>query len=145
VEKITKSLPTLSIEPPKAQENKNAPAQKTSKKTVSTIYQVRLSPEWNSNGFRFLSLNGSRYSRKIVLKQAKSGGSQFLLKKDGALIINLMNDFDIELAFYPPTNKGHEQFKPFTLEVYNDKRKVISQQNVSSRMKVYRINQKQNK
>ncbi len=141
VKKVTDALPIKIVKKGDKSENKSGQSSKGAKVSVAPTYQVRLTSGWNRNGFRFLSLNGSRYSRKILLKQAKAEDSRFSLDGDGSLVIRLMNHFEIELAFYPPTEQGHEQFEPFFLDVYNSKQKIISHQKITSRMKVYRASQ----
>ncbi len=152
VKKVTSKLPDMASKLSFSKDKKakrpvkkvKSPS-KSAKTSISSTYQVRLTPGWNKNGFRFLSLNGSRYSRKILLKQAKAEDSRFSLNKDGSLIIRLMNNFEIELAFYPPTSEGHEDFSPFFLDVYDSKMKIVSHQKIISRMKVYRAGQKKTK
>lgn len=139
--KVADALPIKIVKKTSKPEKKATQTSKPAKEAITATYQVRLTSGWNKNGFRFLSLNGSRYSRRILLKQAKSEDSKFSLAKDGSLIIRLRKGFDIELAFYPPTAEGHEEFEPFFLDVYNRKQKIISHQKITSRMKVYRASQ----
>ncbi len=141
VKKVADALPIKIVKNDARSKKEVAQPAKRAKVSVATTFQVRLTSGWNRNGFRFLSLNGSRYSRKILLKQARSEDNQFSLGKDGSLVIRLMNGFEIELAFYPPTEQGHEEFEPFSLDVYNCKQKIISHQKIVSRMKVYRASQ----
>jgi len=128
------------------------PVETVKKKTVSpgytccktprdSFYQAYLSPEWNNSSFKYVSIDGLRYSRGIILNHVNdpNNDSIFFKKEGGGLCVELKEHFDLEIAFYSPDEKGHEVFKPFQVIVVNRKNEVAESQEITSRMKKYTI------
>ncbi|MCF6290900.1 MAG: hypothetical protein L3J03_07900 [Desulfobacterales bacterium] len=65
--------------------------------------------------------------------------SIFFLKPGGGLGIELNEHYDIEVAFYPPDEKGHEVFKQFKIYILDGNGEIVQTEEVTGRMKKYRI------
>lgn len=147
---------TIKESAPKEPSAKKSPSTETpapvKKKTVSpgytccktprdSFYQAYLSPEWNNSSFKYVSIDGLRYSRGIILNHVNdpNNDSIFFKKEGGGLCVELKEHFDLEIAFYSPDEKGHEVFKPFQVIVVNRKNEVAESQEITSRMKKYTI------
>ncbi|MBN2707142.1 MAG: hypothetical protein JXR89_11965 [Deltaproteobacteria bacterium] len=112
------------------------------KKQSKSFYQAYLTREWDSSAFKYLSIDGLRYSRGIIINHvnAPNNDSIFFMGKNGDLGIELHEHFDLEIAFYPPTESNHEDFKPFRVIVIDRDSEIVESGNVSGRMKKYRLN-----
>ncbi len=108
---------------------------------VRTPYQARLAPGWESNGLKYLSIDGLQYSRREILVYSKrsDSSSPFSRHQGGVLLIKLDKSFKLELAFYPPKTKGHEDFKEFKLHVYSEKGKAVHKEFVNKRLQIYTV------
>ena len=127
--------------PPPIKDEIISPGYTYCKSPRNSFYQAYLSPEWNHNAFKFISINGLRYSRRIILNYVNDPKNDtiFFLKEDKGLGVELNEHFDIEIAFYPPDKKDHEEFKPFKVIVINRDDEVKQSEEIISRMKKYRI------
>ncbi|MBN2398090.1 MAG: hypothetical protein JXI32_06890, partial [Deltaproteobacteria bacterium] len=87
----------------------------------NSFYQAYLSPEWNNTSFKYIAIDGLRYSRGIILNHVNNpnNDSIFFLKEGGGLGVELNKHFDIEIAFYPPDKQSNDLFKPFKIIVIN--------------------------
>jgi len=65
--------------------------------------------------------------------------SIFFLREDKGLGVELNEHFELEIAFYPPDKKDHEEFKPFKVIIINRDDEVAQSEEINSRMKKYRI------
>jgi hypothetical protein len=107
---------------------------------VSSFHQAYFSPAWNNNAFKYLSIDGLRYSQSIIMNQAVDPeASIFFLAEDGSLGIPLEEAFEMEVTFYPPNEPGHETFDPFDIVVVNRKNEVVCREHVAKRMQKYKI------
>ncbi|MDD5724210.1 MAG: hypothetical protein PHY29_10810 [Syntrophales bacterium] len=53
--------------------------------------------------------------------------------------MELNKHFDIEIAFYPPDEKGHEEFKPFEVIVITRDNEIAQSEEITSRTKKIKI------
>ena len=105
------------------------------------IYQAYLSSGWNNNAFKYLSMDGLRYSHSIIINYVTdpNNDSIFFLNEDGSLGIALERNFEIEITFYPPDQPGHETFNPFKIVIVNQENEAVHRVDVTKRMKKYKI------
>lgn len=107
----------------------------------NSFYQAYLSEEWNNSAFKFISIDGLRYSRGFILNYVydPNNDTVFFLKEGVGLGVELNKHFDLEIAFYPPDKKDHQEFKPFKVIVINRDDEVTQSEEITSRMKNFRI------
>ncbi|MBN2705615.1 MAG: hypothetical protein JXR89_04150 [Deltaproteobacteria bacterium] len=112
------------------------------KKQSKSFYQAYLTSAWDSSAFKYISIDGLRYSRGIIMSHVDGANSDtiFFLKKSGELGVELNEHFDLEIDFYPPSADKHEEFKPFKVVVVNRDNKIIDSGEVVGRMKKFRLN-----
>lgn len=139
-----KKAPTqepLKKSPPSAPAQVMSPGYTYCKSPRNSFYQAYLSPEWNNTSFKYIAIDGLRYSRGIILNHVNSqnNDSIFFLKEGGGLGVELNKHFEIEIAFYPPSEQDHDLFKPFKVIVINRDDEVTLSEEITSRMKKYRI------
>jgi len=139
VPEAAKAPKTLeAAKPEKAPEAKLYAYKKTN---VSSFHQAYFSPEWNNNAFKYLSVDGQRFSMGVINSYLNdpNNNSIFTLNSDGGLIVSLSEHFEMRIAFYPPNKPGHETFHPFKVIIVNTKNTVVDRENISGRMKKYKI------
>jgi hypothetical protein len=107
----------------------------------NAFYQAQLSKGWNNRALKYISIDGNRYSSTIIMSYVTEpdNSSIFNLMADGTLVIAMGKQFDMEIAFYPPTKHGHKEFKQFQLVIIDRKNKVLYQQPIKNRMKKYKF------
>jgi len=127
--------------PPPIQQKTITPGYTYCKSPRNSFYQAYLSPEWNNSAFKFISIDGLRYSRGIILNYVNDPNNDtiFFLKEGGGLGVELSKHFDIEIAFYPPDEKNHEEFKPFKVIVINKDDEITQSEEITGRMKKFKI------
>jgi len=106
-----------------------------------SFHQGYFSPAWNNNAFKYLSIDGLRYSQSIIVNQAVNPGDDaiFFLTEDGSLGISLEETFEMEVTFYPPNESGHETFEPFDIVVVNRESEAVCREHVAKRMQKYKV------
>ncbi len=111
------------------------------KTKVDSLYQAYLGPDWSNNAFKYLSIDGNRYSYGIIMSYVNdiNNSSIFFLNRDGGLVVALEKQFDMEVAFYPPDKTGHETFKPFKILIVSKDGKIVKKEYVTVRMKRYKM------
>lgn len=111
------------------------------KTKVDSLYQAYLGPDWSNNAFKYLSIDGNRYSYGIIMSYVNdiNNSSIFSLNRDGGLVVALEKQFDMEVAFYPPDKTGHETFKPFKILIVSKDGKIVKKEYVTVRMKRYKM------
>lgn len=123
-------------------QKKPKPSEFTYIKTkVDSLYQAYLGPDWSNNAFKYLSIDGNRYSYGVIMIYVNdiNNNSIFSLNRDGGLVVALEKQFDMEVAFYPPDKTGHETFKPFKILIVSKDGKIVKKEYVTVRMKRYKI------
>jgi hypothetical protein len=127
--------------PPSIQKKTKSPGYTYWKNPRNSFCQAYLSQEWNNNAFKFISIDGLRYSHGMIINYVNDpkNDSMFFLKKDEGLGVELNEHFDIEIAFYPPNKKDHEEFKPFKVIVIRKDNVIIQSKTIISRMKRFRM------
>jgi len=146
---IAQKKPEVPALPPAAPKKPAPPAEKKvispgytyCKSPRNSFYQAYLSPEWNNNAFKYISIDGLRYSLGIIINYVNDPKNDtiFFLRDDKGLGVELNKHFELEIAFYPPDKKDHEEFKPFKVIIINRDDEVAQSEEINSRMKKYRI------
>ena len=111
------------------------------KTKVDSVYQAYLGPDWSNNAFKYLSIDGNRYSYGVIMSYVNdiNNNSIFFLNSDGGLVVGLEKQFDIEIAFYPPDKNGHETFKPFKILIVSKDNKIEKREYITNRTNKYKI------
>ncbi|MCP4754798.1 MAG: hypothetical protein GY866_28310 [Proteobacteria bacterium] len=100
---------------------------------------VQLSPDWDNSAFKFLSVDGTRYTYTDIKEEVQLGDSLFRLNEKGQLFIGLGKKYEVEFGFYDIGTSDHDQFKAFDATVIDREFEVVETKNISNRINVYTL------
>lgn len=113
----------------------------TAELKILSPHEANLSATWDNNAFKYLSIDGDRYTYEVIQDYIEDPGSDSLIRLDskGELHVALGESFELEIAFYPPNTAGHETFEPFQLTILNQKNKIVHKEKINNRIQVYTL------
>ncbi|MCP4752339.1 MAG: hypothetical protein GY866_15710 [Proteobacteria bacterium] len=109
--------------------------------SIKSYHQAQLGAGWQNPAFKYLSIDGFRYTYAVILNYLSEpdDDSIFGMSKAGKLLVALERKFEMEIAFYPPNTEGHKRFKEFDVIITGRKNKILHQEKILNRMRVYTI------